>query len=339
MPEAEKIRVSDVTSELTKSLFPEWFTFSPAVVLSRTRLKFDYLMILPFFKLLKKSFLLIQSKDPLRLAGATAFFTTFALPPILVILFQLFSLFLSKRLVTSEMMEILSDTFGNASAIQIRETTREFSSLTRTWYIAGGVFLFLAFVATTLFKVIKNSLNEIWQIKVKERPGILFNLSLRARSLGIILVAGVLFLASIFLEGVHVLAGEFLGEISPAAASFFKGILDELLSVVIVTSWFIVLFRYLADGRPSWKVAAAGGCLTGVLFSLGKMVLSHLLRNGNISTLYGASASIVLILLFVFYSSFILYYGACFIRVFADEIRQPLKLVNKAFHYQLSKIG
>ncbi|MGZ8559032.1 MAG: YhjD/YihY/BrkB family envelope integrity protein, partial [Chitinophagaceae bacterium] len=100
-----------------------------------------------------------------------------------------------------------------------------------------------------------------------------------------------------------------------------------------------VLFRYLADGRPSWRVAIAGGCLTGVLFAAGKTLLSFLIKNSNISTLYGASGSIVLVLLFVFYASFILYFGASFIKVYADYIQQPLILVNKAFRYQLKKIG
>lgn len=292
-----------------------------------------------FWRLLKHSFAEIKRNDPLRMAGATAFFTTFALPPILIILFQLFSLFLNKRLIGTQMMEIISDTLGKGSAAQIRQTTRGFGSLARNWYIATAGFLFLLFVATTLFSVIKNSLNDIWNISVKGKPGILFNLKLRARSLGIILVAGLLFLAAIFMDGFEILAGNYFQKLWPTGGRFFKGALNEIVSVVIVTSWFIILFRYLADGRPSWKVAIAGGCLTGVLFSAGKALLSQVMKNSNIGTLYGASGSIVLILLFVFYSSFLLYFGASFIKVYADVIKQPLRLVNKAFRYQLRRMN
>lgn len=272
------------------------------------------------------------------MAGATAFFTTFALPPILILLFQLFSLFLSKRLVGAEMTEIFSDTLGKGSAAQIRRTVRGLGTLASTWYIASGGFLFLMFVATTLFSVVKNSLNEIWNIAVKDNPGILFDLKLRARSLGIILVAGLLLLTGLFMDGFEILAGNYFEKIGPTGSRFFKGALNEIVSVVIVTVWFIVLFRYLADGRPPWRVAIAGGCLTGVLFSAGKTLLSFLMRHSNINTVYGASGSIVLILLFVFYSSFILYFGASFIKVYAEAIQQPLRLVNKAFRYQLRKI-
>jgi membrane protein len=290
-------------------------------------------------RMIRQSFREIKGKDPMRMAGATAFFTTFALPPIFIILFQLFSLFLSKKVVAKEMMQILSGTLGKSSALQIRQTTRGFGTLASNWLIAAAGFLFLLFVATTLFLVIKNSLNEIWHIKVKDKPGILFYLKLRTRSLGIILVAGLLFLGAIFLDGFEILAGDYISKIFPAGGKFFKGILNEVVSAVAITIWFIILFRYLADGRPSWRVALAGGCLTGVLFAAGKTLLSYLMRNSNIGTVYGASGSLVLILLFVFYSSFILYFGASFIKVYAEEMRQPLRLVNKAFRYELNKIG
>ena len=275
----------------------------------------------------------------MRMAGATAFFTTFALPPIFIILFQLFSLFLSKKVVATEMMEILSETLGKASALQIRQTTRGFGTLARNWFIASAGFVFLLFVATTLFSVIKNSLNDIWQIKMKERPGTLFQLKVRARSLAIILVAGLLFMGAIFLDSFEILAGDYMKTIFPGGGGFFKGVLDEVVSIIVISIWFIVLFRYLADGRPSWKVSIAGGCLTGVLFEAGKTLLSNLMRSSNISTLYGASGAMVLILLFVFYSSFILYFGASFIKIYSEQVNQPLKLVNKAFRYQLRKIG
>jgi membrane protein len=117
---------------------------------------------------LKQAFIEMKKNDPLRMAGATAFFTTFALPPILIILFLLFTLFLSGRVVGTEMMEILSSTFGRGSANQIRTTTRGFRDIAQNWYIAAGGLVFLLFVATTLFTVIKNSLNDIWDIRVKE---------------------------------------------------------------------------------------------------------------------------------------------------------------------------
>jgi membrane protein len=76
-----------------------------------------------------------------------------------------------------------------------------------------------------------------------------------------------------------------------------------------------------------------------VLFTAGKEIMALLLRNSNINTIYGASGNIVLILLFVFYSSFILYYGACFIKVYAEHLGEPFRVINKAYRYKLQELN
>jgi membrane protein len=291
-----------------------------------------------FGSLLRLSFVEMRSNDPLRMAGATAFFTSFALPPILIILFQVFSLFVSRRLVGSEMMQVLKDTFGEEGAAQIRITTRGFRTIATNWYTAVGGFLFLIFVATTLFMVIKNSLNDIWMIRVKERPGIAFYLKTRGRSMLVILFAGLLFLASLFLDGIQVLAGNYMEKLLFGASDFLMVLIGKITGAIVVAAWFILLFRYLADAHPPWKAAILGGCLTGVLFTLGKAVLSFLMVRSNVSSIYGASGSLVLLLLFVFYSSFILYYGASFIKVYTEAKGKPLMPDSHAFQYELQEL-
>ena len=272
------------------------------------------------------------------MAGATAFFTSFSLPPILIILFQVFSLFVNRRLVGTEMMQVLKDTFGEAGAQQIRLTTRGFRTIASNWYLATGGFLFLIFVATTLFMVIKNSLNDIWNIRVKERPGFIFYLKTRGRSMLVILLAGLLFLASLFIDGLRVLAGSYLEKLLFGASDLLMLLISKISGVIVVAAWFILLFRYLADARPPWKVAILGGCLTGVLFTLGKALLSYLMIRSNVNSIYGASGSLVLLLLFVFYSSFILYYGASFIKVYAEARGKSLTPDAHAFQYELQEL-
>jgi membrane protein len=291
-----------------------------------------------FWVILGRSFSEWRRNDMLRMAGATSFFATFALPPILIILFQAFTLFLSQRYVGSEMMEILTETFGRGSAEQIRVTTRGFRSIANTWYLAAGGFIFLLFVATTLFSVIKNTLNDIWDIRVKERPGILVHLKLRGKSLLILCLAGLLFLISVLLEGVEAVAGSYMQQLLPGTGLLLGSVLSEVISLIIVTAWFILLFRYLGDARPHWITAITGGGLTGVLFSIGRELLSYLVQRSNVGTIYGASGSLVLLLLFIFYASFILYFGACFIKVHAEQTHRPLKPLHHAFHYELQEL-
>src|SRR5687767_13182416 len=121
--------------------------------------------IVSFLRLLREALKELSKNDPLRMAGATAFFTTFALPPILVILIQVFKLVLGPMQFRSQLFETLAGIVGNEAVHQIREILRAFRSLAHNWYVTIGGFIFLLFVATTLFKIIKGSINQIWKIK------------------------------------------------------------------------------------------------------------------------------------------------------------------------------
>ncbi len=287
--------------------------------------------LLIFFSSLRPSLLLFKRNYPLRLAGATAFFTTFALPPIIFLLVQLFGLFIGQRNMGRGLLESVAHVLGKDGADQVRQVIKSIRGFNNNWYIITIGFLFLFFVATTLFNVIKDSLNQIWQISVKEKPGLLFMLSIRLRSFAVILFVGVLFLANVFFQGLEIIAGDYINTIWQDSGNFFKSFLREVVGIIIVSAWFIVLFRFLADGRPSWKASLLGGLLTGISFEAGRVLLTVLLINSNIGQLYGPSGSFVLILLFVFYSSFILYFGASFIAVYSQKKEWPIKPNHKAY--------
>src|SRR5438552_1366629 len=247
---------------------------------------------------------LFRKNDPLRMAGATAFFTTFALPPIVFILAQLFGLFMDRRIVGRGLLERISNTLGKDGAEQVRQVIRSIRGFSNSWYVIVFGFIFLVFVATTLFAIIKNSINQIWHIGVKERPGLLFSLSMRVRSFIVIMLIGILFFADLLFDSLGTMARSYINEIWKDGGIYFKGVLNEIVGVIIVSAWFILLFRFLADGKPLWKASFVGGLLTGLLFTAGRLLLRFLLINSNVSHLYGSSASFVLVLLFVFYSSF-----------------------------------
>ena len=285
--------------------------------------------------LLSDAFKELKKNDPLRLAGATAFFTTFALPPILIILLQLFGSVFPIENLSDRFFIRLSEVLGRESTNQIKQTFRGFKAQASNWYITVGGVLFLMFVATTLFKVIKDSLNQLWNIKLDSGRGIKLKLQQRMISMIIIILAGVLFITGMVGEGVQALLGKYLNEISPGTGSTVNQVLNYLISVLIVTTWFVILFKVLPDGKPTWKVALVGGFFTGLLFTLGKFIIRFMLSLGNIHSVFGTSTSIVILLLFVFYSSFILYFGACFTKVYAQAINTPIEPADYAFKYEL----
>lgn len=306
------------------------------LIMTENKTKRNELLLL--FNCLRHSLVLLRKNDPMRMAGATAFFTTFALPPIVFILSQLFGLFIGRGNMGRGLIETISNTLGKEGAEQVRQVVRSIRGFSDSWYVIILGFVFLVFVATTLFGEIKNSLDQIWQISVKEHPGLLFVLSARAKSFAVILLAGILFFADLFLESLEVIAGNYVDEIWHWGSMYFKSAAKQIVSLIIVATWFILLFRFLADGRPSWKGSFAGGLLTGILFIAGRLLLRLLLVNSNIGNLYGASGSLVLILLFVFYSSFILYYGASFIAVYSEMKQWPIMTGSKAYNYRIQKM-
>jgi membrane protein len=291
-----------------------------------------------FFSTVRKAFNLFQKNDPLRLAGATAFFTNFALPPILIILIRLFGIFTDRRLLVTHIFERLANILDDSSIAQIRLTLRNIRVINQAWYITLFSFIFFLFVATTLFNVIKNSLEQIWNIGSKEKKGIVNTLKSRAISVTIILLAGILFLIGLLADSIQAIIGAYLKTNSPSFGLVVTSIINQIVFVIIVTTWFTILFRFLTNGRPTWRAAISGGLLTGCLFTAGKYILRILLPLSNISNIYGSAGSIIVIMLFVFYSSLIFYFGASFIKALSVERETPIVPKNGSFAYELTNI-
>jgi membrane protein len=284
------------------------------------------------------AFKLFQKNDPLRLAGATAFFANFALPPILLILIRLFGFFIDRKTLARRIFERLANMLDDSSTLQIRQTLRNIRGIDQHWYATLISFTFFLFVATTLFNVIKNSMDQIWSIGIKEHSGFMFKMKLRGRSMVIILLAGILFIVGLLTDSIQGFIGAYINTASPSFGRVFLFILNQLLFVAIVTTWFSVLFKFLTNGRPTWKAAIQGGLLTGVLFTIGKYLLRTLLPLSGIGNIYGTSGSIVLIMLFVFYSSFIFYFGACYVKVLSDHSDTPIRPIKGAFNYEIKEV-
>jgi len=291
-----------------------------------------------FFSTLRNAFNLFQKNDPLRLAGATAFFTNFALPPILIILIRLFGMFTDRRTLVSNIFNRLNNILDDKSIDQIRLTLRNIRGIDQKWYVTLFTFVFFLFVATTLFNVIKNSLEQIWNIGLQEKKGIVNTLKSRAISFIIIMLAGILFLFGLFADSIQAIIGSFLKTNTPSFELIATSILNQVIFVIIVTSWFTILFRFLTNGRPTWRTALSGGLLTGCLFTAGKYILRILLPLSNISNIYGSAGSVIVIMLFVFYSSLIFYFGASFIKSLSVGRETPIIPKNGAFAYELTAI-
>lgn len=267
--------------------------------------------------IVRESFRELGKNDPLRLAGATAFFSTFALPAVVLIMLQIAGLFLSPQEGNARLIKNLNRFVGDQTGAHIKTVLDGFDEIATSPFATIAGVAFILFVATTLFKVIKNSLNQIWKVQVVEKISVGLTLKMRFRGLAIIAAAGVLFLVVVLLEGLQTLATAELTGQSPFLRLILSNSMNILISLAVTTLWFGLIFAFLPDGRYPVRICFIGAFTTSVLFIVGKLVLKELLLHSNVGLIFGKSAAVVLLLLFVFYSSLIFYFGAAFTKALA----------------------
>lgn len=286
----------------------------------------------------KDAFTELQANDPLRMAGATAFFTTFALPAILVIILQALRLLFEPRVISRQLFDQMIEIIGPEVTHEVIETLKAFRGLAQNWMIAIAGFVFLLFVATTLLKVMTSSVNQLWRVRPIAVGNFRHIMLSRLRGVALILCTGILFVVGILADSVQGFTGKYVARFAPELSIYYNGVLRYGISIFTVTLWFALVFFLLPDGRPRWKILLTGALVTSVLFNIGKLILRWLLTYSNINSIYGASASMVLLLLFVFYVALIFYYGASFANVWANASGKPIQPLHYAIKYQLTDL-
>ena len=291
-----------------------------------------------FGAILKASADEFSDNDPIRLASSTSFFTIFSIAPILVLVINIMGVVYKTEILSGELYGEIESIFGAETASLIQDIATNFTQIANNQAFNILVSIFLAFVATTLFIVMQNSLNQIFKVKDNAKHSFLIKLQDRGISLLIILFSGILFFAAVFSETIISFLSGYLEYILPNADTFFISAANKLVSLLVVVVWFAIVFKYLPYINIKWKPVWAGAAFTGVLFAVGKVLLDCFLINSNIGDIYGTSASIILLLLFVFYSSMIFYFGATFTKNFAERNQMAAKPKKYAMRYRIAQV-
>ncbi|HEY9559392.1 MAG TPA: YihY/virulence factor BrkB family protein [Anseongella sp.] len=279
-----------------------------------------------------------RNSNPLQLASSTAFFTLFALPPILIILISVLGLIVRPDMLRGELFSKLSAVLGEKSTETVNTIFSNFRAMAGDPLRTIFGFLFLVFVATTLMSLIKRSINHLWQLKVREGGSIRSVLAGRGLSFLIVLISGILFLLSLLSDAFLAFLGNQLDEFFGGKDLFLIKSINFIFSVLSITCWFSVIFKLLPNARIGWKPALMGGFCTSLLFSLGKFILGRVLIRSDIASVFGTAGSVVLLLLFVFYASLIFYYGAVFTKNYAAAIGQPVRPARHSVKFKVMEI-
>lgn len=290
-------------------------------------------------QLIKRSVVKYKKDDPVRLAGTTAYFTVFALAPIIIIIVSVTGLLLGEKKIQEKLFTELNRLLGSQGTRYIRDLIANYHSTERS--IIGTIVGFIVFIftSTTFFKVMQNSLNFIWRIRVKPSSGFLKSLKDRALSFGLILSLGFILLVSLIIDAAISLFRDYLEQLLPNLTVVLIEIGHYIVSLGIATVIFAMIYKFLPDARIRWKITWAGALMTSLLFTAGKFLIGLALGNSNIGIMYGAAGSLVVILLWVFYSAIIFFFGAEMTQQYAEMNGHRILPKEYAVEIEISEIG
>lgn len=269
------------------------------------------------WEVLKNSFTGFSDDSVMKMSSSLAYYTVFALAPLLIIIISLSGIFLGKDAAEGKVYHQLENFVGSNTAVQLQEMIKN-ASLSGKSDIAIVIgIITLVIGATTVFSEIQDSINKIWGLKPKPKNGMLQFLKNRILSFSIIIGLGFLLLVSLTLSTLIDGFSDSLQSIFPHITVVLFYIINLLITLLITAIIFGAIFKVLPDAKIKWKDVAAGAITTAVLFMLGKFAISLYIRKSQVGSTYGAAGSLVVLLLWVYYSAIILYFGAQFTKAYA----------------------
>ncbi len=270
-------------------------------------------------KLLKTAFKKWWSKDPFKESAVIAYYAIFSLPGLLVVIITLAGFFFGRDAVNNHVATQISSTFGTDTAKQVQEMIAAASeSKNSVWATIIGVITILV-GATGVFAQFQKSLNIIWEVKTDEtKSGIWSVIRVRLFSFGLIVSIAFILMVSLIISAALSAFGNWLsGNFSESLLVVLQAV-NFLLSIVILSFLFALMFKFFPDAKIKWWHVWIGSIVTAILFEMGKFGLALYFGKADPGSGYGAAGSVILILLWVSYSSMIVFYGAEFTHAYAE---------------------
>ena len=272
-----------------------------------------------FIELIKETGNEFADDHATKLSASLAYYTIFSIGPLLLVVITILGNFYKREYVTTQIFDQVSGFIGTSGAAQLKGILDNISTQnsSKLFGIIGAVVFF--FGATSIFTEIQSSINYAWSIKAKPKRSWLKYIIDRLLSFLIIICIGLLMVATLIINlAIDLLSGKLHKYLGHADIILLKGGNIALLFVV-VTFFFAVVFKVLPDAHVHWKDIFVGASFTGVLFLIGKFLITWYLSASQSINAYGAAASLIILLSWVYYTSLILYFGAEFTEVYARK--------------------
>jgi membrane protein len=255
--------------------------------------------------------------NALRLGASLAYYTLFAIAPVLLVAIAIAGLAFGPEAVRGEIVTQLQGLLGRdgASAVQamLEGASRPQSGVLAT--VIGSITF--VFAATGAFLELQTVLNTIWRVKPRPDANLTAFVRDRIRSFGIVLAIGFLLLVSLAISAALAAANAWIDRRAPGVPLLWQ-IINSIVSLAVITALFAMLYRFLPDVKLEWRDVVTGALVTAVLFTVGKQIIGLYLGQSSTASSYGAAGSVIVLLLWVYYSTQIMLVGAEFTRIYAE---------------------
>jgi membrane protein len=289
------------------------------------------------WELLKNAGTGFSKHKVLKLSASLAYYTIFSIGPTLLVAIFFANLFWGRQAIEGTIYKQINGLVGKEAALQIQGIIQN-ASVSGNNFTAIIGFATLILAATTVFTEMQDSINMIWSLKVKPGSGWLRMLKSRLLSFSVTASLGFLLLVSLLINTLLEGFMSKLQEMFPHSAIVVIYVVNLLITLIVVAFLFAIIFKVLPDAIISWKDVVAGSLFTAVLFMIGKFCITLYLNNSNIGNSYGSAGSLVVLLLWVYYSSVILYFGAEFTKAYALKYGSEIKPKDYAVTVQTVQV-
>ncbi|HLP82216.1 MAG TPA: YihY/virulence factor BrkB family protein [Nitrosomonas sp.] len=269
----------------------------------------------PIFKQVVAEFIEV---NVLKMSASLAFYTLFALAPMFIIIITIIQFFFGADAIEGDLYPQLAGLIGSQAAAQVEEMIRHASISGNSASSAITSAVMLIFLATGVFVEIQESINYIWRLKAKPKTGFIKLIINRLLSFSMVVSLGFILLVSMIVNAALEVLLQRLQIVFPSITVYLAYSLNLLLTFIVSTFVFSCLFKILPDAKIHWKNIIVGAIITALLFIAGKSAITFYLASSDVDSMYGAAGSIVIIMLWVYYSAIILYLSAILTKIYAQ---------------------
>jgi len=270
-----------------------------------------------YWTLLARTFKAWDSDHGPRMGAALAYYALFSLAPLLIIALTVAGSFFGDTSAQDEVFKQVRAHVGTQGAQAVRDLMGSMASFKSGFLGAAASAAVLLFAASGLVSELQSGLNDIWRVEPPPRPWLAL-LRRRALALGFVLSSGFLLLLALVLSAAVSVLGKYVSSLLPVPEAAMHA-MDFALVFGVTTLLFAMVYKYLPDTRIAWRDVWTGAGVTSILLTLGNLVIGLYLGKSGLTTAFGAAGSLILVLVWAFYCSQLLYFGAEFTRVQAQE--------------------